>query len=87
MRDCDSLKSTVARRCASSLPDGHGLLQIDLCPEKLFGIKATFGESNSEPALGAIMCALYETCANQIANSILHLDFRFEIEAGQRDQF
>ena len=62
-------------------------LQIDLCAEKLFGIKATFGESNSEPALGAIMCAFYETGANQIANSILHLDFKFEIDVRRRTNF
>ena len=60
---------------------------VDVCSEKLFGIKAGFGQCHRESTFGTVVCALHETFTDQIANGILYFDFMCKIDVRWRTDF
>src|SRR6516164_440230 len=59
---------------------GRATATVDGYSEQPFGIETAFRKCHGKSALGAIVCALNEIFPNQIANSVLHLNFMSEID-------
>src|SRR5215469_4414883 len=60
---------------------------MDFCSEKLLRVKATFCGCNCETSFAAIVCAFYQTFANQISHGVLDFPFVGKVNYWRRTKF